>query len=414
MQTQTEANEIRKQRGKEIAQTCRIMKRERGGYVVPSQSGHGVYLVQYIDYKPVCECPDFEKCGCFGIKCKHIWAVELTINKQENADGSTTITKTAKITYSQDWSAYNKAQKNEKALFMDLLFDLCGSVKNPTYDFGRPTLPLADMIFCSVFKVYSTFSGRRFTTDMRTAKEKNYIDKVPCYNSVFNYFQKEELTPVLKKLIEISALPLKSVEDKFAIDSSGFSTRRYARWFDFKYGKEKDVRIWLKAHLVCGTQTNIVTSAEITEAYSHDTKEFPSLVNATSRNFNVKEVSADNGYSSRENIELADGIGATAFIPFKSNTSGKAGGSMLWKKMYHYFMFQREEFLDHYHKRSNVETTFHMIKAKFGTQLRSKTKTAEINEALCKILAHNICVIIQEMFELGIEPIFYAQKVGGD
>jgi len=157
-----------------------------------------------------------------------------------------------------------------------------------------------------------------------------------------------------------------------------------------------------------------VTSAEITEAYSHDTKEFPSLVNATSRNFNIKEVSADKAYSSRENIELVDSIGATSFIPFKSNTSGKQRGSVMWKKMNHYFMFQREEFLQHYHKRSNVETTFHMIKSKFGTQLRSKTKTAEINETLCKILAHNICVIIQEMFELGIETIFYAQKVGGD
>ena len=55
-----------------------------------------------------------------------------------------------------------------------------------------------------------------------------------------------------------------------------------------------------------------------------------------------------------------------------------------------------------------------MIKSKFGTQIRSKTKTAEINELLCKILAHNICVIIQEMHELGIEPMFSAQKVGGD
>lgn len=407
-------NAVRKERGKQIAQTCRIMHREKGGYVVPSQSGHGAYIVSYENLKPQCECPDYEKRAVLGIKCKHIWAVELTINKQVNADGSTTITKTVKMTYAQDWSAYNKAQRNEKALFMDLLGDLCGNIANPTYTFGRPTLPLADMVFCSVFKVYSTFSGRRFTTDMQIAKEKGYVDRVPHYNSIFNYLQKEELTPLLKKLIEISALPLKAVESDFAIDSSGFSTSRYARWFDFKYGKEKDVRVWLKAHLVCGTQTNIVTSAEITEAYAHDSKQFSSLVNATSRNFNIKELSADKGYSSREAYELVAEHGGQAYIPFKSNTTGKQRGSKLWGKMYHFFMFQREEFLQHYHKRSNIETTFHMIKAKFGTQIRSKTKTAEINEVLCKILAHNICVIIQEMHELGIEPMFSAQKVEGD
>ena len=81
-------------------------------------------------------------------------------------------------------------------------------------------------------------------------------------------------------------------------------------------------------------------------------------------------------------------------------------GSELWKKLFHYYSFKREEFLVHYHKRSNVETTFSMIKAKFGERLRSKTETAQINEALCKVLCHNLCVVIQSMYELGIAPEF--------
>ena len=62
-----------------------------------------------------------------------------------------------------------------------------------------------------------------------------------------------------------------------------------------------------------------------------------------------------------------------------------------------------------YHKRSNVETTFMMIKAKFGDSLRSQTERAQINEALCKVLCHNICCLIQSMYELGLRPKFYAQ-----
>ncbi len=50
--------------------------------------------------------------------------------------------------------------------------------------------------------------------------------------------------------------------------------------------------------------------------------------------------------------------------------------------MYHYYEFNQSWFMQQYHKRSNVETTFHMIKSKFGDSLRSKTKTAQINEAL--------------------------------
>ena len=52
--------------------------------------------------------------------------------------------------------------------------------------------------------------------------------------------------------------------------------------------------------------------------------------------------------------------------------------------MWAFYTLNRAEFLQHYHKRSNVETTFHMIKSKFGQRLRSRTLTAEVNEALCR------------------------------
>ena len=49
------------------------------------------------------------------------------------------------------------------------------------------------------------------------------------------------------------------------------------------------------------------------------------------------------------------------------------------------FKFRRDDFLQHYHKRSNVESTFGMMKRKFGDGLRSKTDVAMVNETLCKI-----------------------------
>ena len=49
-----------------------------------------------------------------------------------------------------------------------------------------------------------------------------------------------------------------------------------------------------------------------------------------------------------------------------------------------------------------------MVKAKFGDALRSKSDMGTRNEILCKILCHNIVVLIHEMFELGIVPSFWA------
>ena len=77
--------------------------------------------------------------------------------------------------------------------------------------------------------------------------------------------------------------------------------------------------------------------------------------------------------------------------------------------MYHYYAYNQERFMENYHKRSNVETTFMMIKSKFGDALRSKTERAQINEALCKVLCHNIYCLIQSMFELNLRPRFWAK-----
>jgi transposase len=74
--------------------------------------------------------------------------------------------------------------------------------------------------------------------------------------------------------------------------------------------------------------------------------------------------------------------------------------------MFHYHNLNRAEFMMRYHERSNVETTFIMIKAKFGGFVRSKLPVAQVNEVVCKILAHNICCLIQSNYELGIEASF--------
>jgi hypothetical protein len=117
------------------------------------------------------------------------------------------------------------------------------------------------MTFASVFKVYCGFSSRRFTTDLRDAFVAGHIDSTPHFNSVSNYLAKPELTDILKELVVLSSLPLKAVETDFVVDASGFSTGRYVRWVDKRWGREKetDYRDWFKVHLVCGVRTKIVT-----------------------------------------------------------------------------------------------------------------------------------------------------------
>jgi transposase len=252
-------------------------------------------------------------------------------------------------------------------------------------------------------------SARRFASDLRDALVKGYISKMPSYNSVFDYFKMESLTPYLRELIAASATPLKSIETEFAVDSSGFSTTNYVRWFSVKYGGNEDWHDWIKMHLMCGVKTHVVTSVEISRATKHDSPFYKPLLQQTAKaGFNMQEVSADKGYTSMKNLQATIDHGAMPFIPFKSNTQLDRG-SDLWSKMFYYYNFKREEFLAHYHQRSNVESVFQMIKSKFGEKLRSKNETAQVNEALTKVLCHNLCVVIQSMYELDITPEFWSE-----
>jgi hypothetical protein len=147
--------EVRKQRGLEIAAKYKVVRRPDGRWSVPSQTGTGHYKVCTGHHR--CTCPDFELRGC---KCKHQWAVEFVQSREQNGDGTETITQRVTVTeqvtrpsYGQDWPAYNAAQVNEKDKFQVLLRDLCKGVEEPPQPMGRPRLPLADMAFALAFKV---------------------------------------------------------------------------------------------------------------------------------------------------------------------------------------------------------------------------------------------------------------------
>ena len=238
-------------------------------------------------------------------------------------------------------------------------------------------------------------------TGFRETQSQGLFEKAPSFTSTFRYLENPDLTPLLKGLIERSAIPMQSLETDFAADSSGFSTSTYARWFDHKWGKERSRQTWVKTH--------IVTAVEATPTESADAPLFPGLVEQTAKNFTINEVSGDKAYSTKRNHQAVQAVGGVAYIPFRKSSVGSQGHRRydgLWDRAWHYYHFNQGAFLEHYHKRSNSETAFAMMKAKFGPAVRAKTPVAQVNEVLCKVLCHNICVLIQSWYELGITSVF--------
>jgi transposase len=405
--------DAREQRAEEIAAGGKIAVGD-GCFLVPSQSSPTLYKVA-IDPRPTCTCEDYE---LREKVCKHIIAVRLFVQRMtvDNPPPPRTepAPKVKRKTYSQSWEQYNAAQTGEKDHFQDLLADLCSTVEEPDTKGkpGRPPIPLADQIFAAVFKVYSTVSGRRFMCDLEESHRRGYITRVPHFNSLFNAFDNPAIRSILVDLIRQSALPLAQVESDFAPDSSGFTTCKFTRWFDVKYGVTREKAEWVKVHIMTGVKTNVVTAVEIHGKDAADVTQFRPLLEATAKGFKVVEVSADKAYTATDCFQDVADLGGTLYAPFKSNATGGVGG--IFEKMFHLFCLNREAYLQHYHKRSNVESTFSMIKRKFGDALRSKTDAAQVNESLAKLLCHNLCCLISAWHELGIDTSFGTKPAPDD
>lgn len=310
-----------------------------------------------------------------------------------------------RVKYPRRWDVYNKAQKKETGHFLLLLGELSKSVDEPEHVRGRPPLSLSDLVFCAVYKTYRAVSSRRVMSDVEAAYEGGLISRVPHFNAVSSFLKDESVTPVLERLIEQSSYPLAAVECDFAADATGLSTSVRRRWYDRHKQRHRIRRDWIGLHVVCGVRTNVVTCARAGGCREDENKFFEEMLRRTARHFDVAEVSADAGYLSNKNIRQVVLLGATPYFNFRSNSRPDGlYSNAVWRAMLNMYRHRREEFARHYFKRNNVETTFSMIKAKFGDRVRSKSPRAQFNEALCKVLCHNLCVLVRSLYELGVDP----------
>ena len=126
-------------------------------------------------------------------------------------------------------------------------------------------------------------------------------------------------------------------------------------------------------------------------------------------NFKIIEYSADKAYSSRENLQKIWEKGGLPLIPFKDNSTPKRG-YLIWTEMYNFFKQNNELFMKKYHLRSNAESGFMMIKSRFGDLTQMRNPIGAKNDVLAKVLCHNLCVLVQEIFNLNLEFSFAQLK----
>lgn len=305
--------------------------------------------------------------------------------------------------WTRDSRRYNAAQVNEKQAFMAMLHELGQTVPVPVQEKGRSRKPIGDVIFALVYKTYSGLSSRRFMCDMKDVCDRGLVESPLHYNSVTGYMSDPEMSPLLRSLIEGVAASFAHLETNFAVDSTGFRIPRIYQWYDAKHGRRQR-REWLKCHAIIGVKSHIITSVEITKRDVMDHKCVPELTRNTKGRFQVQSVAADSAYSTVLTREHLENIGTFGAIPFKKNSNPfHHARESTWSRMYHLFALNGPDWQEKVNQQSQAESTFSMIKRKFGEKVFSKTETGQINEILCKVLCHNLTVVIYWLYQFGVE-----------
>ncbi|MDH5782476.1 MAG: DDE-type integrase/transposase/recombinase [Candidatus Bathyarchaeota archaeon] len=89
MMSLQQLEKLREERGLDIVRkNSQIERVSDYDYEVLSQSGNGRYLVSQIEDSWICDCPDHR---FRGVKCKHVWAVELSLRLKEQVKKDTVI-----------------------------------------------------------------------------------------------------------------------------------------------------------------------------------------------------------------------------------------------------------------------------------------------------------------------------------
>lgn len=384
-----------------------------GEFIVASQSGKGLYRVRGIGVEG-----EIETCGCpdFLLRwrpCKHIRLVHLQLTPSSKSAGHGV---GRRKQYPQNWSAYNKGQTEEIPIVNALLGDLVNEVPElprlPGAG-GRPGVPLREAILCSILKVYSGYAGRKAIGVYESARDLGtlHLEKVPSFMVASRVLNRQDITPILYSLLRVSAGPLADLEDDgiVAPDSTGMQSTSFGGWREARHGEKREHR-WLKVHAIVGTKTHVIIDAVVAEANSGDAPQFePLLRGALDSGFRPGFIAADSGYLSKYNYRLSGELGVQPRIAFRSNSlnrSGNRGSPSAWRKAYHLFHANPAGWDRVYHQRSNVESVFSALKRKFGENLRSRNHVAQVNEAICKLIAYNLTVVVHEIFEHGIAPQF--------
>jgi len=390
-------------------------------FIVPSATRRGVHYLVNVRERS-CSCPDFAEYSAVpGHRCKHVVSVLIVTHEITLLEGGSVGQQKITIQYPRDWRATNNYLVDLPRIGPSLIRDLVSGIPlvGPNGR-GRPRVEKRNVVHAAILRTFERRTIRGAVEVMeRSAAGGLGLDPMH-YNTLCEHAADPALMPILQDLVGVTAKVLVPVERNFAIDSTGFTTCVYESWNRTKHGYKppanpedqgpkapKRKHRWVKCNACVGTSTHVITAIAITESRVHDTNAFKELVHRTvSHGFVPEKFTADAAYIGTENLEVVEGVGARPYIMVRKNMTGASSPALT--RLMGKLTSDPEEYMREYHDRSNVETSFGIMKQQFGGNVNSRKPVAQYNELMCKAIAHNIARIVHAIHELEISPKFWS------
>lgn len=228
--------------------------------------------------------------------------------------------------------------------------------------------------------------------NISTIPEALNLKRVPHFTTLIRFSQKISAV-IVNELLAYSTSLSKPLKLKLGVDATGLALDNASQYYQIRMCTEIK-RKGLIQVTACGLMDSLLIASARLERYgSVRNNNFLSVVEESSKLGQVEFVAADKGYDFNDNHRFVmQDLKAKSYIKVREKLMGRR--SALRKRALRNFDEKA------YHQRSKIETIFSMIKRKYGSAIRGKSRETQIQEGFHKLLAHNLdrlCKIISRL-----------------
>ena len=298
-----------------------------------------------------------------------------------------------------DWTKYDLAQTSE---INDTLLFIRDIVEQAAYNLdlpkvpdhrepGRPKHNPSDEAKVVLMAQYFGLSNRVAQGYMLLFKEKLRLTSLFSYKTIERAYGDMEVQQILEEVFELTNVPVADLEREFGPDGSGLATSCKQNYENDR-AKDQTRKGYEKIMVMVGLKYKLVSAFKFADKPSaHEAPYFEFLLNETVKRYRrVDLVAGDSGFLSRVNCDLVVGVGGVPRFYPKRGCCLRSKGSRAWRVMFEELVLDPQKWLEDYHRRSNVEGCFSVLKRDNFLPLRKKLVVRKRQEAFSRVCNLNI------------------------